>query len=67
MGDDEKIDIEKNIVDHYINLKNIADSAISLLNKSGEYSDDDFTKFFELTEQIQEILEEIRDRLSELG
>jgi hypothetical protein len=64
---EEKIAIEKNIIDHYANIKDLIDSAVSALNKSGEYSEDEFTEFFEMTEQIQEQLEEVRDLLGELS
>jgi hypothetical protein len=66
-GGNEKIEIEKNIIDSYSSIKEIADSAISLLNKSGEYAEEEFEEFFGLTEQIQEKIEEIRDMLGELA
>lgn len=67
MGDQELIELKNKIINHYSNIKSLADSEIASLKKAGKYSDDDFTKSFELTEQIQEMIEEIRDLLGDLG
>jgi hypothetical protein len=66
MGDKEKLEIGKNVISRYENIKSILDSAISLLNKSGKYEADVFDKSIELTEQIQIEIEEIRDLLVDL-
>ena len=66
MGDKEKLEIEKNVIGRYENIKSILDSAISLLNKAGKYEADVFEKSIELTEQIQIEIEDIRDLLSDL-
>jgi hypothetical protein len=67
MGAKENLEIGKNVVARYENIKSIADSAMSLLmNKTGKYVEDDFSKSFELTEQLQIELEEIRELLIEL-
>jgi hypothetical protein len=66
MGDKEKLEIEKNVIGRYENIKSIVDSAIFLLNKAGKYEADVFDKSMELTEQIQIEIEEIRDLLVDL-
>ena len=66
MGDKEKLEIKNNVIGRYENIRSIVDSAISLLNKAGKSSEDDFSKSIELTEQIQIEIEDIRDLLSDL-
>jgi len=66
MGDKEKLEIGKNVISRYENIKSILDSAISLLNKAGKYEADVFEKSIALTEQIQIEIEEIRDLLTDL-
>jgi hypothetical protein len=66
MGDKEKLEIKNNVISRYENIKSIVDSALSLLNKAGKSSEDDFSKSIELTEQIQIEIEEIRDLLIDL-
>jgi hypothetical protein len=66
MGDKEKLEIQTNVISRYENIKSIVDSAISLLNKAGKSSEDDFSKSIELTEQIQIEIEDIRDLLIDL-
>ena len=66
MGDKEKLEIEKNVIGRYENIRSILDSAISLLNKAGKYEADVIEKSIELTEQIQIEIEDIRDLLIDL-
>ena len=67
MGNEEKRSAEEIIAGRFSAIKEICDSAVALYAKTGEKQpeDDIGTAVFEMTEKIQEEIEEIRDLLFE--
>ncbi|MFZ3136939.1 MAG: hypothetical protein WA126_06060 [Thermodesulfovibrionales bacterium] len=61
-----KADIEKNIVDNFIIIKGLSDSGIALINKEGKCNEDDLLKVSDITDQIFEKFDHLRDLLFEL-
>jgi hypothetical protein len=62
MGDPEKeLSPQENIMQRFSNIKNLCDSGISLLSKKEPGEIDTGDAVFEVTEKIQEEIEEIRD------
>ncbi len=71
MPNDKKSEIETNIVNRFSHIKNLAESAITLFDKSKQVQSDedityDFSSTMEMTEQIQIEIEEIRELLCDL-
>jgi hypothetical protein len=63
---DGNADIEKNIVDNFIIIKGLSDSGIALINKEGKCTKDDLSKVSDITDQIFDNFDQLRDLLFEL-
>jgi hypothetical protein len=61
MGDKVEKTVEERIIHHFTNIKNISDSGIAMLTNPPKQESEDSPDLFELTEKIQEEIEEIRD------
>lgn len=61
-----KVDVERDIISFLNKIKSHSDEAVSVIDKAGESVADDSNKVFELTELIQQELEEIRELVYEI-
>ncbi|MEW6214928.1 MAG: hypothetical protein AB1478_06975 [Nitrospirota bacterium] len=62
----EKINIKGDIINHFSKIKSLSDSGVSLMNKVEEFDENDISKAFDITDEIQEECEEIVGLLFEL-
>jgi len=62
----KRMDIEGDIIKHLSEIKSLSDSGASLIDKGGRSNEDDISKAFDLSDQIFEKLDVIRDLLFEL-
>jgi hypothetical protein len=67
MGNEEKTSVEETIKGRFSTIKELCDSAIALYAKTGAETEETEidSAVFEMTEKIQDEIEEIRDLLFE--